>query len=271
MSRPSGKAICVFILSVALLLVTYASLCDASPKPKKIPSLCKVRHPSDDDIEWECRRIKWRETPESLFGEQWRDVLRFNRMDRRHAYPGTFLKVPKNLDDIKDFTPMPAFYADAENEAKFILIDLSEQFLGAYEFGRLVFSSPVATGEKGNRTPSGDFRITAFDLKHHSSLYKIEKTRIPYPMNYALRFLISRKGISFWIHGRDLPGYPASHGCIGLYDEPMQKKYYKSPKDPVLEDARTLYEWAISPFPDDGRFHLLKNSPRVRIVEKAPM
>jgi hypothetical protein len=80
------------------------------------------------------------------------DVLRFNRIDRRHVYRGLYLRVPTNLDDIKDFTPMPATYPPAEKEAKYILIDLSEQFLGAYEFGLLVFSAPVATGNGSNCT-----------------------------------------------------------------------------------------------------------------------
>ena len=44
-------------------------------------------------------------------------------------------------------------------------------------------------------------------------------------MHYGLRFFIDKSvdtWPSYWIHGRDLPGYPASHGCIGLYDEEMQ-------------------------------------------------
>src|SRR4030042_1896478 len=96
--------------------------------------------------------------------------------------------VPKRLDDIKDFTPMPRYYQPSESEPKFIVVNLSEQFLGAYEYGHLVFSAPIATGEKGHETPNGEFRITAFNSKHKSSLYFIEKTEIPYPMNYGLRF-----------------------------------------------------------------------------------
>ena len=65
----------------------------------------------------------------------------------------------------------------------------------------------------------------------------IEGTDRPYPMNYALRFYVNRTGMSYWIHGRDLPGYPASHGCIGLYDEPMQKEQYGIPKDPKHRPA----------------------------------
>jgi hypothetical protein len=149
-------------------------------------------------------------------------------------------------------------------------VNLSEQFLGAYEYGHLVFSAPIATGEKGHETPNGEFRITAFNSKHKSSMYFIEKTEIPYPMNYGLRFYTTKKGVSYWIHGRDLPGYPASHGCIGLYDEEMQKKYYGYPKNPVLEDVKILFEWVISPFVDNGKFHLLKDGPKMLIIGNAP-
>lgn len=235
-----------------------------------MPSLCKISHPSDTGIEWDCRRIRKGETLEKLFGERWKDVVRFNRIDRRHVYPGVYLKIPERLEDIENFSPMPEHYEPAQSEQKFILVNLSEQFLGAYEYGRLFFSAPIATGEKGNETPNGEFRITAFDSGHESSLYFVEKTAKPYPMHYGLRFHISKSGISFWIHGRDLPGYPASHGCVGLYDEEMQKKYYKNPKDPILGDVKTLFEWVISPLSDDGRFHILKKGPKVRIIGYAP-
>ncbi len=234
-----------------------------------VSSLCKISHPGDAGIEWECRRVRSGETIEGLFGERWKDVLRFNRVDRRHARPGVYLKVPKRLDDIRDFTPMPSYYEPSATDPKFILIDLSEQFLGAYEYGRLAFSSPIATGERGNETPNGEFRITAYDKGHRSSLYPIEKTSIPYPMNYGLRFHINKRGVSFWIHGRDLPGYPASHGCVGLYDEQMQKKYYGFPQTPTLEDARILFEWVISPLSDRG-FNLMQEGPRVLITGRAP-
>ncbi len=175
------------------------------------------------------------------------------------------------LEDVADFTPMPQEYPAAVGEAKFILIDLAEQFLGAYEYGRLVFSAPIATGEKDNATPAGEFVITAAHRHHRSSRYTIEKTTIPYPMNYALRFHTSRGGVAFWIHGRDIPGYPASHGCIGLYDEPMQTKYYGYPREPILEDARTLYNWVLAPLPEDEKYRILGSGPRVLIIGQAPL
>lgn len=150
-------------------------------------------------------------------------------------------------------------------------MDLSEQFLGAYEYGELVFSSPIASGNRKNRTPVGDFRVTAFNLRHKSSLYKIEKTQIPYPMHYGLRFFVNWSGVAFWIHGRDLPGFPASHGCVGLYDEEMQRKFYHYARDPKLQDSRDLYEWAIGFADDSGEFTRLKHGPRVRVIGEPPL
>lgn len=91
-----------------------------------VRSPCKVIHPSDKRIQWECRKIKKGETLEGLFGEMWIDVARFNRIDRRHIYPGISIKVPKRLEDIRNFSPMPLYYEPAKDYDKFILIDLSE-------------------------------------------------------------------------------------------------------------------------------------------------
>lgn len=238
---------------------------------KKPVSPCAVSYPSDVGIAWECQELKFGETPEDLFGELWQEVLRFNRIDRRHLYQGATLKVPRQLKDLVEFTPLPQFYPDAADEEKFILVDLTEQFLGAYEYGMLVFSSPIATGEKGHRTPTGEFRVDAHHLRHRSSQYKVEKTDLPYPMHFGLRFYISAGGVAYWIHGRDLPGYPASHGCIGLYDEEMQKNYYGEPSVPLLDDARVLYEWVLDKAPDDGGFTLFPGGPRVLIVGTTPL
>lgn len=260
-------------VAAGLLLCAFLAHPAAGAATKKRVSPCKISYPSDDKIEWECYRLKRKDSLESLFGDRWQDVARFNRIDRRHAWPGATIRVPKRLDDIRDFTPLPLEleYQGAEQEEKFILVDLTEQFLGAYERGRLVFSFPIASGDSKFKTPTGEFRVTAFSRNHISSLFKIEKTRIPYPMHYALRFLINKRGIAFWIHGRDLPGYPASHGCVGLYDEEMQKKYYDNPEYPLLDAAKKLYEWAIAGTPDEGNLHPLKNGPKVLIVGESPL
>jgi lipoprotein-anchoring transpeptidase ErfK/SrfK len=201
-----------------------------------------------------------------LFGRRWVDVARFNRIDRRHAQPGREIKIPIRLDDVAEFTPLPGRYPAGEQDQQLIVVDLSEQFIGAYEYGLLRLSFPIASGEPENETPVGDYRITAAHRTHRSCLYTIESTPVPYPMRYALRFYVNAQGVSYWIHGRDLPGYPASHGCIGLADEQMQRQYYGVPPTPVLEDAKRLYEWVIGDRADSGTLLPLSNGPRVVIL-----
>ena len=89
-------------------------------------------------------------------------------------------------------------------------------------------------------------------------------------MNYALRFHVNREGVFYWIHGRDMPGYPASHGCIGLYDESMQKEQYGMPRKPELNDAKRLLEWILGGETDNARVIPLKHGPRVHIIGQAP-
>jgi hypothetical protein len=130
---------------------------------------------------------------------------------------------------------------------------------------------PIASGNELNETPTGEFRLTAAHLQHQSSLSRIEGTDRLYPMNHALRFHVNRNGVSYWIHGRDLPGYPVSHGCIGLYDESMQKERYGMPKKPELNDAKRLFVWVLGSEPDEEeRVIPLHRGPRVHIIGQAP-
>lgn len=264
---PRGLA--ALLIAGMMLLLAPLSLQAADITQKKTRS-CGEHYPSDDLVFWDCVRLKKGQTLDSIFNDKWKIVARFNRIDRRHAYPGVRVKVPRDLLSISNYTPLPESYPPAEKYPKFILVVLSEAFLGAYEHGKLVFSAPIAAGKDTNKTPHGYFRITAYSQNHTSSKYFIENTETLYPMHWALRFFIDREGVSFWFHGRDLPGYPASHGCIGLYDEEMQKEYYHYPPNPELNDASKLYKWAIGSAPDDGKFHTLEDGPRVFITEDIP-
>lgn len=221
-------------------------------------------------MEWDCRTLRPKESLETMFGDRWIDVARFNRIDRRHLHAGVSIKVPRRIGVLAEFQPLPSFYAPAESNEQFILIDLSEQFLGAYEYGALRFALPIASGNGQGSTPTGTFRLSAGHRVHLSSLFTIEGTDRPYPMNSALRFHIDREGVSYWIHGRDLPGYPASHGCIGLYDESMQKEQYGIPKDPELNDAKRLFDWVLGGEVEDARLLPLPKGPRVHIIGRAP-
>ena len=276
--KPFGYAVAALYL---LLLIS-----SAGADPAKIHALCDIHFPSDERVAWTCRKLKWTDTPDRLFGEHWPDVLRFNRMDRRHFLGGVSIKVPKDLNQITHYSPMPPSYPEAAQDPKFILIDQSEMFLGAYESGRLVLSFPIAVGVENHRVPNGTFRIDAADRHHESNLYPVEEIGRPYPMHYGLRFFVDKSTddwVSYWIHGRDVPGYPASHGCIGLYDEEMQQEYYGAYDrkvnqpyyheltKPYLQGAQRLYQWVVDPGSDPGTFHELKNGPRVLVTGTPPL
>lgn len=245
----------------------------ASLQDKSDEDLTRVEYPSLNTIKWHARFIRPQDSLESLYGADWIWVARLNRLDRRHAYPGITIKEPDNMADARNYTPLPHVYEPARQHAKYLLVDITEQWIGAYERGKLKFSMPAATGKAGTETPTGIFRISARHLTHTSSLYKVAEEGDQYPMDNALRFHIDDKNVGYWIHARDLPGRPASHGCIGLFDEEMQQRMFDTPKKPVLLDSQKLYAWAAPDCEygeDDGSFQELDNGPILEVRGSLP-
>jgi len=249
------------------------SVAGPSPQDPAHEDLTRIEYPSHAKIAWRAHFIRPEDTLESLFGRDWPYVARFNRVDRRHVYPGMTIKVPVDLAACRTYSPLPAEYPPAERYEKYILIDLTEQWIGAYEYGELQFSAPAATGAAGHETPVGIYQIDARDLTHSSSLYKTEDQSDQYPMDNAMRFHVGADNVSYWIHARDLPGKPASHGCVGLYDEQMQNRVYGSPPVPVLLDSQKLYDWAVGEdeYEDDpGITELIEDAPMVEVRGELP-
>ncbi len=284
--RLSHKIVLILLFTIILVGFTVlrtpllTSEPAASPDDNGREDLSRVEYPSLKGIAWHAKFIEPNQSLESLFGADWILVARFNRIDRRHVYPGVTIKVPDNIEDIRTYTPLPRHYAPAARHEKFILVDITEQWLGAYQYGKLVFSAPAATGKATTETPAGMFQIDARDLNHTSSLYKTANDEEQYPMDNALRFFIGPDNVSYWLHARDLPGRPASHGCIGLYDEEMQNRVFGIPLQPVLKDSQKLYNWAAGEEEyedDEGVAEELEDGPTVevrgslpRYLERAP-
>jgi hypothetical protein len=240
---------------------------------KAMEDLSRVEYPSLSNIKWRPHFVQPHQTLESLFGTDWIWVARFNRVDRRHVYPGMTIKVPENMADVRNYTPLPHLYQPAVGRGKYILVDITEQWLGAYQNGKLVFSAPAATGKATTETPTGMFRVDARHLTHTSSLYKTQDDAEQYPMDNAIRFHIGDDNVSYWIHARDLPGRPASHGCIGLFDEEMQNRVYNFPTKPILLDSQKLYAWAVGETEydyDTGELEELEEGPVVEVRGTLP-
>lgn len=265
-------------VAVAFSIVVYnpaaTSEPAANPRDPAREDLTRVEYPSLADIPWRGQFVGPHQSLESLFGADWPVVARFNRIDRRHVYPGMTIKVPLDIAAARDYTPLPAEYEEAKRYRKYILIDLAEQWMGAYESGKLRFSAPAATGSMGHETPVGLYRIDARHRKHTSSLYQTEDGSAQYPMDNAMRFHIGSDNIAYWIHARDLPGKPASHGCVGLFDEAMQNRVYGIPDKPVLLDSQKFYDWAVGErvIPGDtGALELIQGGPVVEVRGENPV
>ncbi len=90
-----------------------------------------------------------------------------------------------------------------------VLVSVPEQVMHVYRNGILIGRSTVSTGSKGHATPGGVFSILEKKQEHYSKTYN----NAPMPNMQRLTWT----GIA--MHSGNLPGYPASHGCIRLpYD-----------------------------------------------------
>ena len=87
-----------------------------------------------------------------------------------------------------------------------IVVSIAQQRAYAYRNGIPIGISTVSTGKKGHETPTGVFTLLQKDVEHKSSLYDDA------PMPYMQR--LTWDGIA--MHAGNLPGYPASHGCVRL-------------------------------------------------------
>jgi hypothetical protein len=90
-----------------------------------------------------------------------------------------------------------------------IIVSIPDQRVHVYRNGVRIAASSCSTGKPGHRTPTGVFTILQKDKHHRSSTY----SNAPMPNMNRLTW----SGIA--LHAGNLPGYPASHGCVRL---PMQ-------------------------------------------------
>lgn len=87
-----------------------------------------------------------------------------------------------------------------------IVVSIPDQLVHVYRNGIRIGLSTCSTGKRGHRTPTGVFTILQKDKHHRSSTYN----NAPMPNMNRLTW----RGIA--LHAGNLPGYPASHGCIRL-------------------------------------------------------
>lgn len=87
-----------------------------------------------------------------------------------------------------------------------VVVSIPQQLVHVYRNGVRIAVSTCSTGKQGHSTPRGVFVVLQKDKDHHSSTYN----NAPMPNMNRLTW----SGIA--LHAGDLPGYPASHGCVRL-------------------------------------------------------
>jgi hypothetical protein len=87
-----------------------------------------------------------------------------------------------------------------------IVVSLPEQLVHVYRNGVTIAVSTCSSGKPGHRTPTGVFTILQKRQEHYSSIYN----NAPMPNMQRLTW----QGVA--LHAGNLPGYPASHGCVRL-------------------------------------------------------
>lgn len=93
----------------------------------------------------------------------------------------------------------------AEGESE-VVIDLKSQLFYVYRGDRLVGVSTISSGKKGKETQLGFWKVLTKKKLGYSRKY--DNAPMPFMQMY------DSKGLAF--HAGQLPGYPASHGCVRL-------------------------------------------------------
>ena len=100
-----------------------------------------------------------------------------------------------------------------------VYVDLGRQRATVYRNGIRIGVSTISSGKHGYDTPTGVFTILEKDKDHHSSTYDDA------PMPYQQR--LTWNGVA--LHAGNLPGFPASHGCVRLPMEFAKKLFTVTP------------------------------------------
>ena len=194
-------------LAVLLIAMVWPAL----PAGAKVPpaATLEMEPVSDDPEQLACR-----------FTESQIALLeKLNRSDQGHLVTLRKIVVPRHWDrDEVTYSPLPERYAPARKYGKVIVVYKPAQVFGAYRGGRLERWGPVSTGARNSRTPAGSFHLNWKSKGHRSTVNR--NWFLPWSFNFH-----NERGHSF--HEYELPGKPASHGCIRM----------------LGRDARWLFEW----------------------------
>lgn len=157
---------------------------------------------------------------DSLDANQKKVVAAINRVDEANISNLDTLVIPNAFAaDYMQYSPFPFGVKEFRQIRKIIFFSYPAQAFGAYEYGRLVKWGPTSLGKESAQTPTGLFYAN----------WKAEETISTVDDEWKLKWnfnIANKEGVGW--HQYAMPGYPASHSCLRLYED----------------DAKYLYSWA---------------------------
>ena len=100
-----------------------------------------------------------------------------------------------------------------------VYVDLGRQRATVYRNGVRIGVSTISSGKEGHETPTGVFTILEKNKEHHSKTYNDASM----PFQQRLTWM----GVA--MHAGNLPGFPASHGCVRLPMEFAKRLFEVTP------------------------------------------
>ncbi|MUP46211.1 murein L,D-transpeptidase [Gramella sp. BOM4] len=175
-------------------------------------------------ITYELDTMHSRKEVDSLFAllneDQTKVLLDLNRTEKNRIKPMSAIIVPECIShELIEYAPMPQYLPVMKCLPKSMLISQRVQAFGLYENGDLIRWGPISTGKAATPTPNGLY------YSNYKSKMKTSSVNHTWKMPYYFN-IMNDEGVG--MHQYELPGYPASHGCIRL----------------KMEDAVFIYDWA---------------------------
>ena len=182
-----------------------------------VPCL-KIFLPPGQSVSYFCHFVTYFDSNFNFYRQR---IALINRLEPLAVIDGTdnlstdvkFIYVPLNFS-IRPVI-LPDRIGSISQLPQFILIDIGQQCLGLYAYGRLIHQFPISSGRYG--TPARKFVILSKEQDHYSSKY-----------DNAWMPLSLRLFGDYFIHGGILPSHAASHGCIRM----------------IYENGVFVYNWA---------------------------
>lgn len=150
-----------------------------------------------------------------------RDLLRagadkFRKTGRHHTTAIWLAAREEHLDAAQALLGKPRNW---EGNRSVLKVSLQDQVATLFEEDQAIWTSSISSGAEGYETPTGKFVVTNKYRDWKSSLYDDA------PMPFFLRLNCSAVGL----HAGELPGYPASHGCVRLPYEKAEELFSLMP------------------------------------------